>query len=69
VQTGEPGLPFFPLFTNVVEEEFCELRLLGILRGSLPASHAQVTTKIAHLSDTPVPIRKYARHVIDKGAL
>ena len=24
--------PAFPLFTNVVEEEFCELRQLGILR-------------------------------------
>src|SRR5215213_4063951 len=44
-----------------------ELLLMGILRSSLPASHAQVTTKIAHLSDTPVPIRKYARHVTDKG--
>src|SRR5215217_7827816 len=40
---------------------------MGILRSSLPASHAQVTPKIAHLSDTPVPIRKYARHVTDKG--
>src|SRR5215208_6659576 len=40
---------------------------MGILRSSLPASHTQVTTKIAHLSDTPVPIRKYARHVTDKG--
>src|SRR5215218_7282828 len=44
-----------------------ELLLMGILRSSLRASHAQVTTKIAHLSDTPVPIRKYARHVTDKG--
>ena len=52
-------LSFLPLFTRV--------RGRGILRSSLPASHAQVTTKIAHLSDTPVPIRKYARHVTDKG--
>src|SRR5215218_6656882 len=44
-----------------------ELLLMGILRSSLRASHAQVTPKIAHLSDTPVPIRKYARHVTDKG--
>ena len=43
------------------------VRGMGILGSSLPASHAQVTTKIAHLSDTPVPIRKYARHVTDKG--
>jgi hypothetical protein len=31
VQTGEPGLPFFPLSTNVVEEGFCELRVYGFL--------------------------------------
>src|SRR5215217_2823613 len=62
--SSRPTGPFSP---NVGEEKFCELRLLGILRSSLPASHAQVTPKIAHLSDTPVPIRKYARHVTDKG--
>src|SRR5687768_521007 len=48
-------------------KEFCELRLLGILGSSLLASNAQATTKIAHLSDTPVPIRKYATPVTDKG--
>src|SRR5215211_1664908 len=32
---------------------FCELRLYGVLGSSSSASNAQVTPKIAHLSDTP----------------
>src|SRR5215208_7635942 len=46
-------LPFFvsPLFTGV--------RGIGILGSSLPASNAQVTAKIAHLSDTPAPPNPY----------
>jgi hypothetical protein len=35
---------------------FSELRLLGILRSSLPANNMQVTTKILQLSDTPTPL-------------
>src|SRR5215211_2952116 len=55
------------MLANFSEHRYCEVRILGILRSSLRASHAQVTPKIAHLSDTPVPIRKYARHVTDDG--
>ena len=69
-ESGGPGddLLLIPE-PNFLELRIGEVRILGILRSSPPASHAQVTTKIAHLSDTPVPIRKYARHVTDKGAL
>ena len=49
------------------ELRYGEVRILGILGSSLPASNAQATPKIAHLSDTPAPIREYARHVTDKG--
>src|SRR5215212_6425740 len=69
--SSRPVLPqrliLSPLFTRVCGIGVLRTSPLGILRSSLPASHAQVTTKIAHLSDTPVPIRKYARHVTDKG--
>jgi hypothetical protein len=38
---------FLPLFTNVVEEEFCELRPDGVLRslasGRIPATHDRTT--------------------------
>jgi hypothetical protein len=50
-----------------VEGEFCELRLNGVLGSSSSTSNAQVTPKIAHLSDTPAPIREYATPVTDKG--
>jgi hypothetical protein len=43
--------------------------LYGVLRSSLPASNAQATPKIAHLSDTPAPIEEYGAKVIDKGTL
>jgi hypothetical protein len=43
--------------------------LYGVLGSSLPASNAQATPKIAHLSDTSGPIRQYAMHVTDKGRL
>ena len=44
--------------------------LYGVLGSSSSASNAQVTAKIAHLSDTPRPAHsKYATHVTDKGAL
>jgi hypothetical protein len=52
------------LFTNVVGGVFCELPPYGVPRSSLPASNAQTTPKIAHLSDTPAPIREYGT---DKG--
>src|SRR5215217_2272077 len=38
-----------------------------ILGSSLPTSNAQVTAKLAHLSDTPAPIREYGANVTDKG--
>jgi hypothetical protein len=44
-----------------------ELPLNGVLRSWLPASNAQATPKIVHLSDTPAPIPEYATHVTDKG--
>jgi hypothetical protein len=50
-----------------LELRFGEVRVLGILGSSLPTSNAQVTAKIAHLSDTPAPIREYGTHVTDKG--
>src|SRR5215208_3536779 len=56
-----------PYSPECVEGRFCELRLLGILRSSLPASNAQATPKIAHLSDTSAPIWHYATPVTDKG--
>jgi hypothetical protein len=61
----------FGLFTNVVEWGFSEVGfpLYGVLESSLPASNAQATPKIAHLSDTSAPIRQYATPVIDKGTL
>src|SRR5215203_5035220 len=43
--------------------------LYGVLGSSLPASNAQATPKIAHLSDTPAPIGDYATPVTDKGTL
>jgi hypothetical protein len=46
-----------------------ELPLYGVLRSSLPASNAQATAKIAHLSDAPAPIREYGTNVTDKGTL
>jgi hypothetical protein len=52
-----------------VEGEFCELRRDGVLRSSSPASNAQVTPKIAHLSDTPAPIEEYGANVTDKWTL
>src|SRR5215204_3313289 len=64
--SGPSSCPYSP---KCVEEEFCELRLLGILGSSLPASNAQATPKIAHLSDTSAPIRQYATLVTDKGTL
>src|SRR5215203_1718288 len=39
------------------------------LRSSPPASNAQVTAKIAHLSDTPASIEEYGANVTDKGTL
>src|SRR5215210_6944522 len=54
---------FLPYSPECVEGVFSEVRLLGILRSSLPASNAQATAKIAHLSDTPAPIREYGTHV------
>jgi hypothetical protein len=53
----------------------CELRDEGILRTSPFGHSAKFATrkprpsnnKDSPLSDTPVPIRKYARHVTDKG--
>jgi hypothetical protein len=47
---------------------FTVVRGMGILGSSLPTSNAQVSAKIAHLSDTPAPIREYGTHVTDKGA-
>ena len=54
-----------------VEWAFSEVGfpLYGVLGSSLPASNAQATPKIAHLSDTSAPIRQYATPVIDKGTL
>src|SRR5215216_4942369 len=52
---------------NFLELRKGEVRILGILRSSLPASNAQATPKIAHLSDTSAPIRQYATPVTDKG--
>jgi hypothetical protein len=51
---------------NFVITEFYEVRLLRILRPSLPASNAQATAKIAHLSDTPAPIETYDTNVTNK---
>jgi hypothetical protein len=48
--------PSYMYSPECVELEFCELRLNGVLRSSLPARNAQVTAKIAHLSDTPAPL-------------
>src|SRR5215213_7130929 len=48
---------------------FTQLRGRRILRSSLPASNAQVTAKIAHLSDTPAPMEEYGAKVADKGTL
>jgi hypothetical protein len=39
----------------------------GVLGSSLSASDAQVTAKIAHLSDTSTPIEEYGTNVTDKG--
>jgi hypothetical protein len=52
---------------KIGEGKFCELRLYGVLGSSLPSSNAQVTAKIAHLSDTPAPIGEYGTNVTDKG--
>src|SRR5215208_6372893 len=38
---------------NLVEGEFCELRLYRVLRSSLPVSNAQATPKIRHMEDAP----------------
>src|SRR5918994_5543008 len=49
--TGTHDLVKFPSAANFGELRHSEVRILGILRSSLPASNAQVTTKIARLSD------------------
>jgi hypothetical protein len=43
------------------------LPLYGVLGSSSSTSNAQVTAKIANLSDTPAPIDEYGTHVTDKG--
>jgi hypothetical protein len=66
---GCPSLSPAPLSClyspKCLEEEFCELRELGILRSSLPASNAQVTPKITHLGDGLAASRRVCctRHV------
>ena len=47
--------------------EFYEVRLAGVLGSLLSASNAQVTAKIAHLSDTLAPTEAYGTNVTDKG--
>jgi hypothetical protein len=51
-----------------LEEEFCELRLNGVLRSFVIRKQRLSNRKeIAHFSGTPAPIREYGTHVTDKG--
>jgi hypothetical protein len=65
LRNPKPLRRFWPSSTGLFTRE----RGRVILRSSLPTGNAQATPKIAHSSDTPAPIREYARHVTDKGTL
>src|SRR5919112_4808545 len=49
-----PSCPYSP---DCGEEEFCELRLNGVLRSSRPRRIATLHTKIVHLGDVPTDVK------------
>jgi hypothetical protein len=43
----------WPLFKKCVEEEFCELRVDGVLKSSLSGRNFQATANVRRLGDVP----------------